>query len=531
MRVNKKILKKSFSTLILTVLCFIISFGFNISMAAASSSVNKLVEITFATPGGWQKENAEIKIDTKAENCSITKVEGKIDANGAWKDITNEPILIINKNCTVYVQVTYLDNENREKIVNGSKYIECLDNEKPTVKANFDNGTLNITATDNLSQVAKILINEEEHSNIENGTLHITLDAEYKKFKTLNIKAVDNAGNISSPVEIENRFFVEDVPKVTPQKSEEIMATTQVASAPMATEKPKNDVKTAPVEKPKSEVKSIPVEQPEDVVKALPIATIEGDGSLSTTNSIIEPESETIPDSNNTVITDGAAATPNGGATTIESVSKKNSEREFHTIETENGTVFYLIIDSEKAQGNVYFLKQVDEYDLSKMADKADEKQKNGTTDNVDDSAIPTKSDDIMSKIPSANELGQGINQIGTDQAGADTSDVDRAGENEKNIPVKKSSNGFMIFLIIVGAASLGAYYYLKIYRKKDKDFDDVEDFEEIEFVNDDAVGEYSYSPSDDENVYLIDEGDEDPDDEVVEVDPDEEVYVEDINK
>ena len=51
---------------------------------------------------------------------------------------------------------------------------------------------------------------------------------------------------------------------------------------------------------------------------------------------------------------------------TADSVTKTATEgtKEFYTISTKSGKIFYLIIDNSKSQDNVYFLTEVSEKDL-----------------------------------------------------------------------------------------------------------------------------------------------------------------------
>ena len=61
-----------------------------------------------------------------------------------------------------------------------------------------------------------------------------------------------------------------------------------------------------------------------------------------------------------------ACSTINKEGEAADSVTKTATEgtKEFYTISTKSGKIFYLIIDNSKSQDNVYFLTEVSEKDL-----------------------------------------------------------------------------------------------------------------------------------------------------------------------
>jgi len=60
--------------------------------------------------------------------------------------------------------------------------------------------------------------------------------------------------------------------------------------------------------------------------------------------------------------------TDDGNAEVQDHVTKSIS-KEFYTVQTKNGNVFYIIIDKARTDDNVYFLSQVDERDLEDFLD------------------------------------------------------------------------------------------------------------------------------------------------------------------
>ena len=168
--------------------------------------------ITIVTPTGWHTKTADVQIRVTDDNGTGWKqVEAKIERGGSWIDLTddfadrNRATVEITENCTVYVTVTDGDGKTHTK----SRYIECFDRVAPTIKAGIDGRLLRVEAEDELSGIDAIFIDGERYSGLTNGTLDVRLrdlDGEYKQ---ISIQAVDNAGNKSKTVQLNNPNYEE----------------------------------------------------------------------------------------------------------------------------------------------------------------------------------------------------------------------------------------------------------------------------------------------------------------------------------
>jgi len=142
----------------------------------------------------------------------------------------------------------------------------------------------------------------------------------------------------------------------------------------------------------------------------------------------------------------GGAFTPDGTGAVVDNVT--DGGKEFYTITTADGNVFYLIIDSERASDNVYFLNAVTEQDLMSLAKPGDEQW---TVDSGQLTVAPT---------PTAEPTPEPPSTIATEKSGG--------------------NGGSIAFVAIAVVAIGGAAYYVKIVRPKrvanDDDFDDEQD-------------------------------------------------------
>ena len=153
---------------------------------------------------------------------------------------------------------------------------------------------------------------------------------------------------------------------------------------------------------------------------------------------------------------------------TADSVTKTATEgtKEFYTISTKSGKIFYLIIDNSKSQDNVYFLTEVSEKDLMNFT--------------LSDSVTLPEVDTVYAEPEKQAEEEK--------PETTETAEKDKV-EDEIQMPEDKSPFGtyLLIALVAVGAAAGG--YYFKVYKPK-HEYDDEDEMEEDEDESEDSESE-----------------------------------------
>ena len=123
------------------------------------------------------------------------------------------------------------------------------------------------------------------------------------------------------------------------------------------------------------------------------------------------------------------------GTGTVADYATDSDGKEFYTITTPNENVFYLVIDRQRSQENVYFLNAVTESDLIALAQKPE---------------TPALSQGYPAPIHDLAELE-------SEQEPEPTPVTEQSGGNM----------GMIILVVVVVAVGGGAGWYLKIYRPK----------------------------------------------------------------
>ena len=179
----------------------------------------------------------------------------------------------------------------------------------------------------------------------------------------------------------------------------------------------------------------------------------------------------------------GAALTPDGNLSLIDDIgSSTRSGKQFITVETRNGNVFYLIIDrDDEGEETVHFLNQVDEaYLLTLMGDDAPAAE----TPAVCNCKEKCVAGAVNTNCPVCkNNLSE-----------CSGKEVVTEPEPEPEQPEKKSGGGLLVIVLLLALAGGGAFAYVKFIKPKQgvkvsADPDNY-DFEDEEYLTEDESGD-----------------------------------------
>lgn len=150
----------------------------------------------------------------------------------------------------------------------------------------------------------------------------------------------------------------------------------------------------------------------------------------------------------------GAALTPDGNLSLIDDIgSSTRSGKQFITVETKNGNVFYLIIDrDDEGEETVHFLNQVDEADLlTLMGDDAPAAETPAVCNCKEKCAAGA----VNTNCPVCkNNLSECSGKEPVTEP-----------EPEPEQPEKKSSGGLLVIVLLLALAGGGAFAYVKFIK------------------------------------------------------------------
>ena len=371
------------------------------------------------------------------------------------------------------------------------------DTTPPELTASLDGGTLKIESSDDHSGVEAVFVDGNRINSLTNGAASVTLKDYAGTEKQVSVYAQDYAGNRSKTVKFENPYYEEPAP----------------------TEKPAETVQQNQSSKPVKPAQAQAASSgstDHNVQSSNAGSNASGNGSNAGTNTGANGGSNTASGTNNgssnsqeetgttSSIPDGAF-TPEGTGTVLDEATGEGDDKQFYTITTEAGNVFYLIIDGKRDDNNVYFLNGVTEADLMALAEKNE-----GTM-----SVIPAEDVCTCTDKCEAGEVNTACPVCKNDLKGCAGKEKPAETEEPAQAEQPKKGNGSVgtiIFIIVALLAVGGVGYYVKIVRPKQQ-AEDEEDFEDDGygegFDPDEAYGEPEYLSEDDFDD-RIDNGQED---------------------
>lgn len=359
------------------------------------------------------------------------------------------------------------------------------DTTPPELAASLDGGTLKIESSDDHSGVEAVFVDGNRINSLTNGAASVTLKDYAGTGKQVSVYAQDYAGNRSKTVKFENPYYEESAPTEKPaatvQQNQNSAAVKPVQAQAASSGSTNHNAQSSNSGSNASGNSS----------NAGTNTDHTGSNTASGTNgSDSNSQGETGTTSS---IPDGAF-TPDGTGTVLDTATGEGDDKQFYTITTEAGNVFYLIIDGKRNDNNVYFLNGVTEADLMALAEKNE-----GTM-----SVIPTEDVCTCTDKCEAGEVNTACPVCKNDLKGCAGKEKPAETEEPAQTETPKKDNGSagtIIFIIVALLAVGGVGYYVKIVRPKQQAEDD-ENFEDDGygegFDPDEAYGEPEYLSEDD---------------------------------
>ena len=333
----------------------------------------------------------------------------------------------------------------------------------PSIEASLTDGKVQIEAADDNSGVEAVYIDENRVNSLTDGKASVILKDYAGKEKSVSVYAVDYAGNHSETVKFDNPYYTESKPEA------------QTSTKPAQTQSAGTAAQTKPSGSSGGSTN-----------------TASGNAGNTSAENSGNADTGDTQEENTSSIPEGAF-TPDGSASVLDEAQETADDKQFYTITTEAGNVFYLIIDGKRDSQNVYFLNGVTEADLMALAEKGDGSM----------SVIPAGDTCTCTEKCEAGKVRTDCPVCKNDLTGCVGKETkpSEPEQPETEQPKKDTGSiGTIIFVVLALLAVGGIGYYVKIVRPKQQAAD--EEFEDDGygegFDPDEAYGEPEYLSEDD---------------------------------
>ena len=441
-------------------------------------------------PSGWH--NAPVTITVRLidkNNTGWVKIEVAFsNDDGADRfDVTEE------WNEYGYLERTMLDNGTVYFFVTDPMGIEhelpldvyCMDFEAPVLRAGINGTLLRVEASDTLSGIAAVFVNDELYTTLDNGVLNIHIGG-MTEDKYMYVQALDNAGNRTDYLVLANPCYEKPTPAPTPTPS----------PTPSTDENKKHDAHCPAGCDCRKNGPSSSSSGNSSGGGSTPSGS--GGGSKSAGSSAQAPASSETPAPTTEPITkeDGTSFTQNGNSVTRDLLYDKYSNKQFITVETRNGETFYLVIDYDKPldedeeRYETYFLNLVDEADLLALVEGDKQTPVCSCTTKCEAGAVNTSCEVCKTNMTECTGKEKVVEKV-----------PDTTSEPEiEPEPEKKSSGGAVALLLLLVLGGGGALYWFKL-RKKKPDAKGPVDLDDYDYGEEDDGEEYETEPDEGESA------------------------------
>ncbi len=438
------------------------------------------IEIFIDIPDGYFSEKAVVTFSLKSKDGSMPKIQSvkaKAGKDGKYQDVTATMRFEITEDCTVHVVATDTDGRTYER----SRKINCFDKVKPTLNASVSEGILEVVAKDDGSGIKSIIVNGYEYTDHKNGKLTIRLsqfDGGYEKFI---IQATDNAGNRSENYTVKNPYHKNKDSDSDYDPATELPVSTDPTETGDATGEVTGHVKT---------------DKDGNVVKDT--GNADGTGNKGDDEGWDKDKNGNtgVPDNLSDMLGSEIIEAFLGGYTPSYAYDESLLGREFYTITTEGGKVFYLIIDRTSGKEVVRFLTDITENDLLHVVKNSSESLPRNSA--AKDSGIPIQE----AALPNNNTGNDGYSDTKklTDEE-AKNIEKEQQTVSAPEVPQEESFIKKNMSYIIMGVAAvifiIAGYYFKVVKKRREADQDD--DAGESEDDETGSDSEEDYLGSDDD--------------------------------